>query len=106
MIRKLLTVLGVTCALAVTVGGAASAAEPKPASTGKIIIFSTEFQPLDQYKDPSGCLQMPALAHIIVNLTDRDVTAYGFPGCVGPSIFTVKPGFGIHTAGFGSVRVG
>ncbi|HWE88244.1 MAG TPA: hypothetical protein VG317_02120 [Pseudonocardiaceae bacterium] len=106
MIRKLLTVLGVTCALAAMMGGSASAAEPKPVATDKIIIFSTEFQPLDQYENPSGCLQMPPLAHIIVNLTDKPVTAYGFPGCVGPSIFTVKPGFGIHTAGFGSVRVG
>jgi hypothetical protein len=93
-------------ALAAVASTADATTTPPPASQDKVIIFSTEFQPLSEIDHPTGCIQMPVLAHIVVNLTGKPMTAYAFPSCAGPQIWTVKPGFGVHTAGFGSVKVG
>ncbi|WP_241844602.1 hypothetical protein [Kitasatospora sp. CB01950] len=77
-------------------------AAPAPAATrsasGEVVVFSTEAQPLDVYRNPSGCQQLPTIAHVLTNQTDRPVHVYGNPFCVGPSV-TVQPGNGTHVPG-------
>jgi len=53
------------------------------------------------YKDPSGCTQLPLLAHIILNTTNAPVDFYPLPGCDGiPE--PIPPGTGVHVEGAGS----
>ncbi|MEV7181180.1 hypothetical protein [Kitasatospora sp. NPDC093679] len=78
---------------------ALTGAAPAPrAATGTVVVFSTEFQPLDVYTDPSGCNQLPTLAHVLANRTDHPVKVYGNPFCLGPGL-TVQPGYGTHVPG-------
>jgi hypothetical protein len=98
-----LATIAVAGAVAVLPMGTANAAPV--AATGTVIVFSTEFQQLDRYENPTGCISMPPLAHIVVNLTNRSLSAYALPGCAGPPVFAIRPNYGVHTAGFGSVRV-
>ncbi|MFJ3098741.1 hypothetical protein [Streptomyces hydrogenans] len=67
-------------------------------ATGDVVVFSTEFQPLDVYRDPAGCHQLPTVAHVLTNQTDRPVRIYGNPFCLGPSV-VVQPGYGTHVPG-------
>ncbi|MEU9853748.1 hypothetical protein [Streptomyces sp. NPDC047974] len=68
------------------------------AATGDVVVFSTEVQPLDVYRDPSGCQRLPTVAHVLNNQTDGPVRIYGNPFCVGPSV-VVQPGHGTHVPG-------
>lgn len=78
-------------------GIALAAAPAAQASTGKVIVFSTEFQPLDSYKDPAGCHKLPPAAHVVVNLTDEDVVTYMDPFCLTPGVH-IAPRHGSHVA--------
>ncbi|MEU3711883.1 hypothetical protein [Streptomyces catenulae] len=84
-------------AAAATLGSAVPASATEPAS-GEVVVFSTEAQPLDVYRDPEGCRQLPTLAHVLANRTDHPVKVYGNPFCVGPSV-AVLPDHGIHVPG-------
>ncbi|MER8060655.1 MULTISPECIES: hypothetical protein [unclassified Streptomyces] len=73
-------------------------APAQAASSGDAVVFSTEAQPLDVYHDPVGCRRLPALAHVLSNLSDQPVRIYGNPFCLGPSL-VVQPGYGTHVPG-------
>ncbi|MFD0562075.1 hypothetical protein ACFQ2M_08620 [Kitasatospora saccharophila] len=83
-------------------GSVLGLAAPAPAVTraasGDVVVFSTEAQPLDVYRDPAGCQQLPTVAHVLTNQTDRPVKVYGNPFCLGPSV-VVQPGYGTHVPG-------
>ncbi|MFJ5927222.1 hypothetical protein ACIQF6_31990 [Kitasatospora sp. NPDC092948] len=85
-------------AAASVLGAAAPAPAAPRAANGQVVVFSTELQPLDVYNNPSGCQQLPTVAHVLSNQTDRPVQVYGNPFCVGPSA-VVQPGFGTHVPG-------
>lgn len=72
-------------------------AVPAQAATGDVTVFSTEFQPLAVYHDPTGCIKLPALAHVLVNQSSGDVRIYADPLCLTPSL-TIHPGYGSHVA--------
>ncbi|GHJ91360.1 MULTISPECIES: hypothetical protein [Streptomyces] len=74
------------------------AGSAQAAATGDVVVFSTEVQPLDVYRDPAGCRQLPTVAHVLTNQTDRPVRIYGNPFCLGPSV-VVQPGYGTHVPG-------
>jgi hypothetical protein len=101
--------LGVTLAAVCSVlclAGSAQAAPVQDASTGQVVVFSTEFQPLTTWENPEGCQHLPAGAHVLTNQTDMAVTVYGDPFCMTPSPVRVSPGHGSHvppTAGSFSV---
>ncbi|MYV71275.1 hypothetical protein GT043_36185 [Streptomyces sp. SID2131] len=67
-------------------------------AVGEVVVFSTEAQPLDVYRDPAGCQRLPTVAHVLTNRTDKPVKVYGNPFCLGPSL-TVQPGYGTHVPG-------
>ncbi|RSS42487.1 hypothetical protein [Streptomyces sp. WAC08241] len=67
-------------------------------AVGEGVVFSTEAQPLDVYRDPAGCQRLPTVAHVLANRTDEPVKVYGNPFCLGPSL-TVQPGYGTHVPG-------
>ncbi len=73
-------------------------APARAAASGDVVVFSTEAQPLDVYRDPAGCQRLPALAHVLSNLSDQPVRIYGNPFCLGPSL-VVQPGYGTHVPG-------
>ncbi|MFD1146195.1 hypothetical protein [Saccharothrix hoggarensis] len=85
----------VAAVLLVPLGPAAQAA------TGKVVVFSVEAVPLENYDNPVGCRRLPAGAHVLANLTDGDVTIFGDPLCVSPLV-TVEPGYGTHVPTFGA----
>jgi hypothetical protein len=90
-----------TAAAVATVGLAAAPAQA--AATGQVVVFSTEFQPLDVYTDPSGCHKLPITSHVVDNLTDQPIKIYLDPFCTIPSpIPTLAPGYGSHVSGVGS----
>ncbi|MFE5791115.1 hypothetical protein ACFQ8C_00925 [Streptomyces sp. NPDC056503] len=68
------------------------------AASGDVVVFSTEAQPLDVYRDPAGCQRLPTVAHVLTNQTDGPVRIYGNPFCLGPSL-VVQPGYGTHVPG-------
>ncbi|GGT33772.1 hypothetical protein ACFFV7_49140 [Nonomuraea spiralis] len=72
-----------------------AAALPAQAATGQVVVFSTEFQPLDVYDNPTRCTKLPLAAHTLNNQTDGDVTLYGDPMCM-RAVVTVRPGHGSH----------
>ncbi len=86
----------------VAAGAVLGLAAPAPAAgraaSGDVVVFSTEAQPLDVYRDPVGCQQLPTVAHVLTNQTDRPVKVYGNPFCLGPSV-VVQPGYGTHVPG-------
>ncbi|AQU70260.1 hypothetical protein [Streptomyces niveus] len=96
----------VSLVAAVSVLGLAGAAPAAERATGDVVIYSTELQPLNVLHNPEECHQLSPTAHQISNQTDKPVTMYQFPGCVGPEAWTLKPGFGVHTAGMASFKVG
>jgi hypothetical protein len=83
------------------IGALAMAAAPANAQSGEVVVFQNEFLPLTQYADPAGCYNMPALAHVIDNLTDQPIKLYTTPNCFGPYV-EIQPGYGSHIHGFGS----
>jgi hypothetical protein len=95
IVRKILVSL-------LAAGSVLGLAAPAPAAvrsaSGDVVVFSTEAQPLDVYRDPAGCQQLPALAHVLTNQTDRPVKIYSNPFCLGPSV-VVQPGYGTHVPG-------
>ncbi|WP_206323780.1 hypothetical protein [Streptomyces sp. HNM0574] len=58
-------------------------------------VFSTEFNSLSVYENPSGCHKLPLDGHVLVNRTDKPVTLYGDPFCMTPGM-TVQPDHGAH----------
>ncbi|WP_026122345.1 DOMON domain-containing protein [Nocardiopsis halotolerans] len=84
-------------ALAFAVGGAVAGAAPASAATGEVVVFTTEFEELRHYPNPpsGSCHQLPATAHVLVNLTDADVSMHAGPGCLGPGV-VVAPDRGWH----------
>jgi hypothetical protein len=80
-------------------------AVPAQASTGQVVVFSTEITPLKTYENPEGCYSLPPLAHVLDNQTDAPVQIHPDPFCVTPGV-TVLPGFGMHVpSGYGSFSV-
>ncbi|GGL61470.1 hypothetical protein GCM10010129_01290 [Streptomyces fumigatiscleroticus] len=71
---------------------------PAAASSGEVVVFGTEVEPVTTYQDPSGCYALPLTAHVLVNRTDGPVQIYGDPFCMSPSL-AVQPGFGSHLPG-------
>ncbi|MCX2729651.1 hypothetical protein OOZ19_05335 [Saccharopolyspora sp. NFXS83] len=71
------------------------AATASAASTGQVLIFSTEFEPVTTYDAPSGCHQAPSTAHVLINETDEAVRIYADPFCATGSL-VVAPGHGAH----------
>ncbi|GHF94387.1 MULTISPECIES: hypothetical protein [Amycolatopsis] len=85
--------------------GSSASADPA-ADTGRVVVFSSETQALDNWDDPAGCQKLPVAAHVLVNETDRVVDTYADPFCVTPGV-SVQPGYGTHVApGTGSFSVG
>lgn len=78
-------------------GVAVAAAPAAQAAEGQVIVFSTELQPLDVYRDPTGCHKLPLEAHIIANMTDQDIVTYADPLCLTPGL-RIKPSHGSHVA--------
>lgn len=68
------------------------------AASGDVVVFSSEFQPLNTYSNPEGCQHLPPAAHVLSNLTDSPVKVYGDPFCLTPSL-VVQPGYGTHVPG-------
>ncbi|MFI9274213.1 hypothetical protein ACIGXM_26420 [Kitasatospora sp. NPDC052896] len=111
MRRPVITaVLAAASATATLLGGAAA---PAQAATGRVVVFSTELQPLDVYENPQQgtCYKLPPFSHLLDNLTDSTVHVYAAPGCLFPAALngsldgSVKPGFGNHVIGTGSFKV-
>ncbi|RSN54597.1 hypothetical protein DMH01_36035 [Amycolatopsis sp. WAC 04182] len=87
------------CALLIVASPAAQAA------AGEVVVFSTEFQRLDTYRNPEGCHKLPIAAHVLANLTSAEVVVYGDPLCLMPGV-RVPAGFGSHVPpGTGSFSV-
>lgn len=70
---------------------------PIPLEEGRIVVFEHEATTVKSFDDSEGCRNMPAAAHVAVNLTDQQVVFYSDPGCNVPA-FTLQPGFGSHAA--------
>ncbi|MGP4114404.1 hypothetical protein ACTWP5_26275 [Streptomyces sp. 4N509B] len=97
--------LSLLVALGAAVLGTGMTAAPAHASTGEVVIFTTEFAPLTVHENPRGCHSFPALAHVLNNQTDSTVTIHGDPFCMTPGI-RVAPGYGTHVPeGVGSFSV-
>lgn len=97
--------LAAACAV-LGLAGPAQAAPAQDASTGQVVVFSTEFQPLDVYENPEGCHKLPLAGHVLSNMTDKPVKVYGDPFCMTPSLH-VPPGHGSHVPPMsGSFSVG
>ena len=76
----------------VLLGGA-----PAHAAVGEVVVFTTEFEDLARYPDPASgsCTTLPPTAHVLINLTDADVSMHAGPACFGPGL-TVAPDRGWH----------
>lgn len=97
--------LAAACAV-LGLAGSAQAAPAQDASTGQVVAFSNEFQPLNVYENPEGCQKLPMGAHVLSNTTDQTVRVYGDPFCLTPSL-QVAPGHGAHVPPMvGSFSVG
>ncbi|PRY02374.1 hypothetical protein [Allonocardiopsis opalescens] len=72
-------------------------AGPAGASTGEVIVFTTEAEQLVTHRDlPSGsCHRLPATAHVLVNRSDSDLFIHANPSCMGPGV-RVAPDRGWH----------
>lgn len=84
-------------AVALALASVFLAAAPAHAATGEVVVFTTEFEDLLRYPDPAsgGCAALPPTAHVLVNLTDADVSMHAGRGCLGPGV-TVAPDRGWH----------
>ena len=90
-------IASLAAAAAVAVGGVVAGAAPAQASTGEVVVFTTEFEKLRHYPDPASgsCHRLPETAHVLVNLTDSDVRMHAGPTCFGPGA-EVAPDHGWH----------
>lgn len=70
--------------------------KPAPA-TGQVVVFETETRALTAFNNPEDCNNAPALAHTIVNLTDKTITLFADDRC-GTPLIELRPGFGSHVA--------
>ncbi|UMO99918.1 hypothetical protein [Amycolatopsis sp. EV170708-02-1] len=78
---------------------------PAQAAAGNVVVFSTEFQRLDTYRNPEGCTKLPIAAHVLVNLSSSEVVVHPDPLCLTPGM-RVEQGFGSHVMpGSGSFSV-
>ncbi|MFI9450005.1 hypothetical protein [Amycolatopsis sp. NPDC052450] len=78
---------------------------PAEAAAGNVVVFSTEFQRLDTFRNPEGCNKLPVAAHVLANLSSSDLVIHGDPFCLTPGL-TVRAGYGSHVAaGSGSFSV-
>lgn len=84
-------------ALALALTSALVGAVPAHAATGEVVVFTTEFEDLVRYPDPASgsCTVLPATAHVLVNLTDAEVSMHAGRGCFGPGV-PVAPNRGWH----------
>lgn len=81
------------------------ASPPAQAAAGEVVVFSTEFQRLDTYRNPDGCYKLPIAAHVLANLTSAEVGVHGDPLCLTPGM-RVPAGYGSHVQpGTGSFSV-
>lgn len=82
---------------ALVLGSLFLGAAPAHAATGEVVVFTTEFEDLVRYSDPESgsCVRLPATAHVLVNLTDTDVSLHAGTRCAGPGV-TVEPDRGWH----------
>ncbi|WP_340688030.1 hypothetical protein LCL61_18770 [Amycolatopsis coloradensis] len=81
------------------------ASPPAQAAAGEVVVFSTEFQRLDTYRNPEGCHKLPIAAHVLANRTSAEVVIHGDPLCLTPGM-RVQAGFGSHVpSGTGSFSV-
>ncbi|MCT2585538.1 hypothetical protein [Actinophytocola gossypii] len=76
------------------VAGSPASADTAEAQ-GEVTVFSTEFQELSVYENPSGCQVLPLGAHVLVNRTDQPVRIHADPFCATPSL-VVPPAYGSH----------
>ncbi|RSN43403.1 hypothetical protein DMC64_22455 [Amycolatopsis sp. WAC 04197] len=78
---------------------------PAQAAAGEVVVFSTEFQRLDTYRNPEGCNKLPVAAHVLLNQSSSEVVVHADPFCLTPGV-PVEPGFGSHVpAGSGAFSV-
>ncbi|MGW5348913.1 hypothetical protein ACWERV_00150 [Streptomyces sp. NPDC004031] len=102
--RLTTTAAALAAAAAVTL----TATPAHAATPGQVVVFSTELQPLDVYQNPTGCTRLPALAHVIDNLTPQPIKVYADPFCTIPATLPTSglgilpPGYGSHVTGAGS----
>lgn len=70
---------------------------PAHAATGEVVVFTTEFEDLVRYEDPASgsCTPLSPTAHVLVNLTDTEVSLHPGRGCFGSGV-TVSPDRGWH----------
>jgi hypothetical protein len=97
----------VIAALSAASAGALLIASSPPAQAvaGDVVVFSTESQRLETYRNPEGCNKLPPAAHVLVNLSSSDLVIYGDPFCMTPGL-TVDAGYGSHVpAGSGSFLI-
>ncbi|MEV0616377.1 hypothetical protein AB0I81_23885 [Nonomuraea sp. NPDC050404] len=86
---------------AIALAGAAAALTllgttlPAQAATGQVVVFSTEFEPLTTYDNPTGCTKLPISAHVVNNQTDSKIQTYSDPLCMFPAL-TIPPNHGAH----------
>ncbi|QBI55521.1 hypothetical protein [Streptomonospora litoralis] len=80
-----------TGALVLSTAGTAHAA------TGEVVIYKSEVQPLETYRNPptGECYALPGTVHILLNQTDVEVTIHSNPNCLFPGI-PVQPNHGWH----------
>lgn len=106
--RRIAPVMAALAALAALAAAAPAGAADGAggADDGEVVVFQQEFAPLTVFEDPSGCLRLPAGAHVITNRTERVITIYADPACVVPiePVARIKPGYGTHVSAVGSVR--
>lgn len=103
--RKLLAAGVAAAACALTVTAVIPAAADTTANAGQVIVFSTEFQQLDTWENPTGCHKLPVAAHVLINQTGKVVRTFSDPLCLFPTL-TVQPGYGAHVMpGTGSFSV-
>jgi hypothetical protein len=86
------------------------AAAPAQAATGQVVVYTTQFRPLDIYENPRGCNKLPLDTHVVLNKTDSPIKVYADPFCVVPitedptTVGTLEPNHGTHASGAGSFK--
>ncbi|ACU37723.1 hypothetical protein [Actinosynnema mirum] len=104
MKRIAATALGAAVLTALTAFGAPAA---QAADHDIVVVFSTEFQNLRVYEIPetTKCYSLPLGAHVLSNLTTKNVAIYADPFCFTLSL-SVAPNSGSHVTPIaGSFRV-
>jgi hypothetical protein len=87
---------------------------PPPKVVGEVTVFPYDQTkgplqpdiptPLVVFKDPSGCIALPPLAHNLYNETNSTVLTYTDASCTIPALippFPILPGFGGHVDNYG-----